>query len=130
MLERENAYWFLLFTKHHKICQTTNLVSNIGFDKNATHTKQESWLSKLPTEELQIEEKNNYFAVNKEADNFTNIKVLGIRKGEATMTKDMRKKVRKFLSFVVPEGLKEIYRAKDPKYKRYIKHRKEKKQVE
>ncbi len=102
-----------------------NLVSNIGFDENATHTKQESWFSKLPTEELRIEEKNNYFTVNAEADNFTTIKVLGIKNG-GKRVKNMRRKIRKILSFIVPEGFKEIYRARNPEYKLHIKYRGEK----
>lgn len=60
------------------ILPSKNLISNIGFDANATHTTSSSWLAQLPTESLVIARHPLRVTVNQNADRYTAKCVYGL----------------------------------------------------
>lgn len=96
----EKVYWFTIFNAvydkkidtwdyqfvYHtwkneglSIIPNTNLISNIGFDKDALHTKAiNSPLSEMSTDKLKLDSKKVSININKKADNYSRKNVFGI----------------------------------------------------
>ena len=94
-----------------------NLVSNIGFDEDGTHTTvQESWLSNPKKEALTLKTHPDVIRVDQEADSFTSEKVFGINKNNYSLVFNVKKAktiffhIRVILSALVPEKLKSYYK--------------------
>lgn len=54
LIDSWDGQWFFACAKNSGYCinPTVNLVSNIGFNDNATHTRKNSWLANLPTQTI------------------------------------------------------------------------------
>lgn len=78
------------YNKGLAILPRTNLITNIGFDEEATHTRnKKSWLGQLQAYEIEIPARKEPISQNKKADMFTSRKVFSIL--------SPAKKLRKFL---------------------------------
>lgn len=53
------------------IVPNTNLITNLGFSSNATHTKSDSDLANLPTKDIGIIEHPTSFSIDVKADDYT-----------------------------------------------------------
>lgn len=53
------------------IVPNINLISNIGFNQNATHTKSDSILANLPTRDIGVVKHPKLILINTKADNYT-----------------------------------------------------------
>lgn len=73
--------WQYAIWKSSGLCviPQVNLIANIGFGAEATHTQHDSWLADLPVSPLKIEKFSQTVAQNAEADKYTGTNVFGLR---------------------------------------------------
>ena len=62
------------------ILPRVNLISNIGFGSEGTHTKTVNWMANLPTSELQLQSYPSTIAAHSRADCHTSKNVFGLSK--------------------------------------------------
>jgi hypothetical protein len=87
------------------ILPRVNLISNIGFDSQATHTTTINWTANLPTYELRLQTLPPKIAADTRLDLYTSEKVFAIptswawylRKARSTLK--LRTRLRNFLRF-------------------------------
>lgn len=89
------------FNEGITIVPNKNLVSNIGFNKNATHTKEDSKLANLPTETITNIIHPKKILINKEADLFTFNKY-------NLLSIPFTSKIRNWISHKTPKTVKDI----------------------
>jgi hypothetical protein len=63
------------------ILPQVNLITNIGFGAEATHTQSDSWTANLPALEINIKSHVDKISCHEDADRYTEAQVYGIKQG-------------------------------------------------
>jgi hypothetical protein len=86
------------YNKRLAILPKVNLINNIGFEVNATHTTdKDSWLANLTANEIEIPKEKLPVKQNKKADLFTSKKIFFVKAAIPQMVDDMKKVIKDIL---------------------------------
>ena len=88
----------LWYNRKFAILPRLNLINNIGFEENATHTTDKnSWLGNLTAHEIEIPTQKMPVKQNKKADLFTSKKIFFVKSAIPQMVRDMKTVIKGYL---------------------------------